>query len=207
LPDHYRLSVAAIVSCLACSPAIAGDNSPLGRLTAKPGESVCFGRTYDAAHLRQHPAQATTSVVLSYRNEDETGHPNVRIMMRRKSRPAPLYIVASCSWNTGFNRDVQDRPIFKRIRSRTGFDCIPHTEKDSEEGGYFIIETGADAKSLLLHLDEYEAAWPDTDLGKEPDSAKFGAEDRVFRLDRTSGDACRAIEKDLIVKWLREEAK
>jgi len=204
---RHHAHLAAAVAWLASGLTASAESDPLTRLTPKPGDSVCFRRDYDAAHLRQHPAQLTTSVILSYRNENDTTHPNLRIVMRQKNRPAPLYVVASCNWNAAFNRDIKDKPIFKGIRSKAGFDCIPHTEKDSEEGGYFIIEAGADAKSLLLHLDDYEAAWPDTDLAKEPESAKFGAEDRVFRLDRTSGDACRAIEKDLVVKWLREKAK
>jgi hypothetical protein len=206
LPELDRLCAASLVALLTGSSIACAEADPLSRLVPKVGDSACFIRTYDAAHLRQHPAQVTASVLLSYRHESDVSYPNVRILLRQKGRAQPLYVVANCSWNEGFNRDIHDKRILKSVKADAGLDCIPNTDKDSEEGGYFAVEVAPGAKGLTLHFSDYEAAWSDTDLTKEPASARFGREDRVFRLDRVDADQCRAIN-GLTVKWLRDDVK
>ena len=62
--------------CLDAHPAL-GAPDPLSRLVPPAaGASACFSRTYDAAHLQAHPAQATRSILLSYHYDAEPSGPN-----------------------------------------------------------------------------------------------------------------------------------
>jgi len=197
---------AALTLLASSSSALADD--PLSSLAPNAGDSACFAREYDAAHLRRHPGQTTNGVMLSYKNEDPPQHPNVRIMIRRNAHKSPLYIVGYCAWTIDkANRTVQDKPILNTFRKKSGADCIAATDKDSEEGGYFLIDVSDGGRGLMLHLDERLQAWGNTDLAREPDLVEFAGEDRVFKLSRTRPEACATMEKNLTVKWLVPDQK
>lgn len=183
----------AIVALPALISAAAGQADPLsGRLTS-PTDSLCFGRDYDAAHLRRHKGQLTQAAMLSFRSDA------VRVMLRQKGRAAPVYLVASCEWNArSAGIDTSGKPIIPSFKKPQGYDCIVIVSPSSaEEGGYAVVDPAADGKSLMLHLDSPAQARPSLDKDARVFTLDLGREDRAFRLTRTDPAACRAMEQAL----------
>jgi hypothetical protein len=88
---------------------VRGEDDPFAKLMPrKVGSSACFHRDYDAAHLKQHPRQATQSIVMSLKYEiPESLHPSARVMMRRKGAKEPLYVAAGCGWGEHSAKDAK----------------------------------------------------------------------------------------------------
>src|SRR5438105_4063936 len=102
--------IAAIVLALAASSAALAADNPLARAVPMvDGASACFARSYDAAHLRQHPPQKTQAVLVSLRFEEDAGNHIIRVMLREKNRTAPLYIVGVCGWSDKANLGVDGK--------------------------------------------------------------------------------------------------
>jgi hypothetical protein len=177
----------------------AGDDNPLSRAVPhKEGTSACYSRTYDAAHLKAHPGQMTQSVMLSLRYERQSH--TVRIMLKEKNRPAPLYIVGGCGWSDKANLGVDDKPLIREFKATSGLDCNAFSGLNSdEEGGDYPIDFAADGKSLTLYLINDVAAWLGTNQ-KKTIAAGLGKDDLIFRLERIDAAACRGMEKALKAK-------
>jgi hypothetical protein len=194
-----RLVLAAAVLTLG-APAYAqsGDN-PLTRAVPRvEGSSACFGRNYDAAHLKQHPRQMTQAVLLSLRFEDDAGNHIVRIMLRQKNRPSPLYIVGVCGWSEKANLGVDDKPLIKAFKATSALDCAAYAGLNSDqEGGDFPIDLAEDGKSLTLYLFAQVSAWLGSNQNKKTIGADLGKDDLIFRLERVDAAACRSIERTL----------
>src|SRR5262249_24494964 len=77
---------AAMFGLMVLGSSVRGEDDPFAKLMPrKVGSSACFHRDYDAAHLKQHPRQATQSIVMLLKYEiPESLHPSARVMMRRK---------------------------------------------------------------------------------------------------------------------------
>jgi len=170
--------------------------APLSRLIEpKAGNSACFVRDYDAAHLRRHPHQATQSIMISLKFDASEASPVSRIMLRQRSRAEPLHIVGSCNYEVRANRDTQGNRLIKSFQKESAHDCIAITSPSSaEEGGYFLIDLAADGRTLMLYLDDQVRAWRGAQTG-EAQANRFGREDRVFRLNRTAASACTPMER------------
>jgi hypothetical protein len=191
-----RRAVALAIALAAGSPAIAADNPLTRAVPMVDGSSACFGRTYDAAHLRQHPRQMTQAVLLSLRYEEDVGQHLIRIMLREKNRPAPLHIVGVCGWSDKANLGVDDKPLIKEFKATSGLDCHAYAGlRTDEEGGDFPIDLAGDGKSLTLYLFAQIAVWVGTNQGKSTTGAKLGKDDLIFRLDRIASAACFGIER------------
>jgi hypothetical protein len=187
----------AIILALGSACAFAeGADNPLTRIVPREdGRSACFTRTYDAAHLRKHPGQATQSIMLSLRFEHDSSHV-VRIMLRQKSRT--LYIVGACGWSDAANLGVDGKPLITAFTKTSGLDCHVSTGLNSdEESGDFPIDLPADGRMLTAYLFDRIAAWSGTDQRKKTIGLRLGREDLIFRLDRTDAAACHAMERAL----------
>jgi hypothetical protein len=201
-----RLSVATIV-LLAASAARAA--SPLDDLVApKPASSACFARVYDAEHLRKHPKQTTTSMAVRLAYDKAYGEPPVLappdlgIAIKRRGEPDPLFAQGGCIWGESVNRDISDRRLIKDFKKEAGAGCMMSARPDvfdvasAEEGGYLILDPGGDGKSVTVYLQNYLT------MVKQKDRAKqlyitFGADDRVFLLQRAPANDCDFVERVL----------
>jgi hypothetical protein len=188
----------AIIACLA-SVALGRDAAadPLSQLMpAKPGESACFVRVYDEAHLAKHKAQATKSVILSFKYEGDQPFPTLRVMLSEKSEAKPFYIVGGCAWSEHANRDINGRRLISAFNQEAGLDCHAIAGLSSaEEGGDFPIELAPDGSSLVLYLFDGIAAFAGPDQTKDANPVKLGPEDLIFRLDRAAKAECSALEQ------------
>jgi hypothetical protein len=174
-------------------------SNPLSELMpAKAGASACFGRDYDAAHLKTHPAQKTQSVPLSFKYEDGQNFPSVRVMLRQKGHEQPFYIVGSCSWEEHVNRDVKGKRFDAAFKKEAGVDCDAISAPSSaEESGDFLIDLAPDGRTLVLYLFDNIAAWSGTDQAHDSIALALDTEDLIFRLERTPSNACGAMEQEL----------
>jgi hypothetical protein len=67
------------------------------------GQKTCFSRTYDGAHLRQHPRQQVTAMIFELRYVHVTGADIERYEFgmsgRTRGRPNTLYTSGFCETN------------------------------------------------------------------------------------------------------------
>jgi hypothetical protein len=192
------LKAAIVAAALSASSGAFGADDPLAKLIgAKAGNSACFSRTYDAAHLKRHPAQATTSVLLSLKYDVEE-EPTVRIALAPKGKPV-RYVVGQCHWSEEVNRDVAGKRLIKAFTKDAGFQCMAIMARDSaEEGGDFPLDLQPDGASLLLYFDDTVGAFSGTDTRRRATRIKLGTDDRIFRLNRADGGRCLSMERDLV---------
>ena len=172
--------------------------APLSRvIEPRTGNSACFVRDYDAAHLRRHPHQVTQSVMVSLKYDASESAPVSRIMLRQRGRADPLHVVGSCNFEMRANRDVQGNRLIRAFQREAAHDCLAMTAPASaEEGGYFLVDLAADGRTLMLYLEDHVSAWRGPQTG-EAQPVRLGREDRVFRLNRISASACAAMERAL----------
>lgn len=162
------------------------------------GQEVCFGRTYDAAHLRKHPKQRVTSFHL-FRDftpdpnkevpqetrekviaEDGEGSLEIMAYVRFRDRPGLFFNGLGC--NKGINGGV-----------RCGIEC---------DGGGFMLKEAGD--SLLLENQGFVViggCGASEDEADQADYVKPGADDKAFRLDRKPVAECRALEDSRKPIW------
>ncbi len=162
------------------------------------GQEACFGRTYDAAHLKQHPKQRVTSFHL-FRDftpdpmketpqetreklieDDGQGGIQVTAYVRFRDRPGLFFNGLSCSGNS-------------KDGVRCGIDC---------DGGGFHLKGSGD--SLLLENQGFVViggCGASEDEAEQADYVKPGADDKIFRLDRKPIAECRALEDSRKPIW------
>ena len=162
------------------------------------GQEACFGRTYDAAHLKQHPKQRVTSFHLF---RDFT--PDATKEMPQETREKMI-------------ADDGDGGMqimaYVRFRDRTGLffnglSCMNYAESgvrcgiDCDGGGFRLKPSG---DSLLLENNGFVViggCGASEDEAEQADQVLPGADDKVFRLDRKSVAECRALEDSRKPAW------
>src|SRR5687768_1238965 len=109
-------------------------------LPALPGDSFCFSRVYDAAHLKRHPAQRTTSTLASIRHDKAGGDAWLRMQLRQKGRANAANVVASCQWSATANRDTSGNRLLAAYSGEEGFVCIAvFNQQSAEEAGDVVF--------------------------------------------------------------------
>lgn len=131
------------------------------------GETICFGRTYGAAHLAAHPAQTVTRMVVELTRYRDLPELQVAVLAELRDRPGQLLSGAgACGSSAGGALDC-------------GIEC---------DGGSFHLEaTTADVLMLRNAGDGFRVH----ECGSE--GAVFiapGADDQLFRLVRLPADFC-----------------
>ena len=158
-----------------------------GRMFAGPlGEKTyaCFVRRYDAAHLAQHPKQKVAAMKLLVEAEqepqDKTTSYSFRLGVQYRDRPGHFDSSGYC--NHGFAEDAG-----RDIRFDCGVDC---------DGGGINVALSKDDKSAIVRLDRI-VVWnrnkPDDEAG---DALSAGADDKIFRVDRTHTGDCAELVTD-----------
>jgi hypothetical protein len=164
------------------------------------GQEACFGRIYDAAHLKKHPKQRVTAFHLF---RDFTPDPNketpletretlikddgdgsIRVMayVRFRDRPGLFFNGLYCG------RSADGNTV------RCGIEC--------DGGGFLAKGVG---KSLLLENQGFVVVGgcgASEDEAEQADFVKPGADDKVFRLDHLPVAQCRALEDSRKPTWV-----
>jgi hypothetical protein len=198
-------SVSAALVALALTAAPGRAATPLDDLVQPVDDkTACFTRVYDAAHLKAHPKQKTTSMTVWLRYDkapDATdGTVNLGMALGRRGDSRPFFAQGSCIWTVGGNRDISDRPVVKVFKKNAGGSCSMFGRPDvfdvlsAEEGGELIIDRGKDKDTLMVYLDSVLAMVRRTDRANST-GVVFGADDRVFQLSRTDAKNCATVEE------------
>jgi hypothetical protein len=151
-----------------------------------PGNKAyaCFVRRYDAEHLARHPKQKVALLKLlvsaEFDSEDKQLHNSFRLGFKYRHRSGDFNSGGSCS-HVVFVKDGND------VRLGCGVDC---------EGGSIGVALSKDDKSAVVRLVRVRV-WqnnkPDDDAEQ---SLVAGADDGIFRLDRTDARECASLVTD-----------
>jgi hypothetical protein len=144
---------------------------------------ACFARKYDAARMAGHPKQKVTAMRLLVTAQEYEESPGLRYGFRvgvelRGTRGA-YEATGDCS------KPQASEISADKLKLRCGVDC---------DGGALTIELANSDKSTLLRIDNAIAI--SRDNGAADRSLAAGADDRVFRLDRTSIEDCGSLAAD-----------
>jgi hypothetical protein len=152
----------------------------------QPGNKTyaCFVRRYDADHLARHPKQKVASMKLlvdaEYDKEDKQLHYSFRLGFRYRHRSGDFDSSGSC-------HHVVQTKNGNEVRLGCGVDC---------EGGGIETALSKDDKSAVVRLERVRV-WqnnkPDDDAEQ---SLVAGADDKIFRLDRTDNADCASLVTD-----------
>lgn len=144
---------------------------------------ACFVRRYDANHLAQHPKQKVSAMKLLVTAEDapedKTVNYSFRLGFKYRHRAGNFDSSGFCSHIVAENTGGE-------IRLGCGVDC---------EGGGIEVAM-KDDKSALIRLERiriWERNKPDDDASND---LVAGADDKIFRLDRTDNAECASLVTD-----------
>jgi hypothetical protein len=155
-------------------------------LAPQPGNKACYSRAYDAAHLKAHPRQRITAMrfLLSVGAYDPKP--------QNATNPEDLYYYK-------FSMSVMRRGD-KRLLHTSG-DCFSAENIQCVvdcDGGSVALDKMPPANSLIVRLNNDSGITMyhdcDGDENKGAVVVKAGADDKVFRLDKISADACKALD-------------
>jgi len=151
-----RIALAGLLLILAL-PAAAG-----------PDALGCFARSYDRAHLAQHPDQVVTAVMLRiYRPPSGNADKHWFLaQFRLRGKDKPLRTSGICN------------------ETASGLRCLV----ECDGGGVDVVPRARDA---TVHLDRISGPACE-DSGRE---LTGGKDDRVFRLDRVNDAACAGMKR------------
>lgn len=151
-----------------------------------PGSKAyaCFVRRYDAEHLARHPRQKVASMKLLVSAEtdaeDKQLHNSFRLGFKYRHRSGDFDTSGSCH-HVVFVKDGNE------VRLGCGVDC---------EGGGIGVALSNENKSAIVRLAQVRV-WqnnrPDEDAKQ---SLVAGADDGIFRLDRTDPSECASLVTD-----------
>ena len=168
------------------APAPQAEPSILAKLSdivpPEPGRQACFTRTYDKAHLAQHPRQRVTQLTFLLRaaNYDFDGktqptkleervYYQFALSLKRRGERTTLTTAGNCFGGKGISCSV---------------DC---------DGGGVTLE--ANGQSLLVRIVEHGIKMEGDCDGKAV-WVKPGADDKVFRVEQAAPEACKAPAKE-----------
>lgn len=157
------------------------------RMFAKPpGKKAygCFVRRYDPDHLARHPQQKINAMKLlvtaEFAPEEKITNYSFRLGLRYRHRSGDFNSSGSC--NHFVPEDAGDE-----IRLGCGVDC---------DGGGINVAMSKDDKSAIVRVERIRI-WQNSKPDQEPSDALVGgADDKVFRLDRTEVSECASLVTD-----------
>jgi hypothetical protein len=194
-----RFSSLAFLSVTACTAAVGPTGASAQEATkaqadafnarmfaGAPGNKAyaCFVRRYDADHLTRHPKQKVASMKLlvsaEYDKEDKELHYAFRLGFRYRHRSGDFDSSGSCGH--ALFQDNGDE-----VRFGCGVDC---------DGGGIGIALSKDDKSAIVRLERVKV-WQNNKLDDDAEeSLVAGADDKIFRLDRTDNSECVPLVTD-----------
>lgn len=152
-----------------------------GRDPGADAAHACFVRHYTKAHLASHPKQNVTDMLV-YVDKQEGTDPyyNLNMQVNFRQLHKPFQVSGSCGGGADGKHALS-----------CGIDC---------DGGHIDVRV-KDQTSLLVEIPEYAriydpAETDDENGGELPKNARFGADDKVFRVDRTDLRECAPLIYD-----------
>lgn len=161
-----------------------------GRDPGTGAAHACFVRHYTKAHLKTHPDQNVTDMLL-FVSKQEGPDPYYSLAMQVNFRQLnkPFQVSGSCGVSTEGKSALG-----------CGVEC---------DGGHLSVRVKNDM-SLLVEIPDsvrlFDPAESEAEPGEElPKGARFGIDDKLFRLDRTALKDCVAViyDEDLKAKVLQ----
>ena len=159
----------------------------LGKDPGKAAAYSCFTRQYDDAHLAAHPRQNVRAMSLfvesTYDASNDPDNPrtdDIQIGVNFRKLAKAYDISGGC-----------DTTVDNKKLLSCGGDC---------DGGHFDISTkGPD--TILVSIPDGARLWdpdadPNADPQEPPKAAQFGADDKLFMLNRVDVKQCQALMSD-----------
>jgi len=144
---------------------------------------ACFVRAYDADHLARHPKQKVTAMKLLMSAEHPPGEEmnySFRLGVNYRHRPGDFD-------SSGFCNHALAEDHGAEIRFDCAVDC---------EGGGINVALSKDDKSAIVRLQAI-TVWQNNRPDEEAREAlTAGADDKIFRLDRTDARDCASLVTD-----------
>lgn len=178
------IASAAALLAVSSVAALAASDKDLALFGKDPGKGkayACFTRHYDATHLAAHPKQNVGDMTLfvdSAIDADSGRQYTLEIGVRFRKRPTLFQLSGACGGSVGGKTALS-----------CGFDC---------DGGHIDVRV-KDAQSILVSIPDGASTWDPSSSEEPPADAKFGPDDKLFRLDRTSLQDClpEALDDDV----------
>jgi hypothetical protein len=175
----------AVLLAASSMAAAAASSSDLALFGKDPGNGkayACYTRHYDAAHLAAHPKQNTREMTLFVNSfvDSEMGRQytlEIGVSFRKSKK---LFQV---SGGCGLSDDGKNA-------LNCGIDC---------DGGNIDVSV-KDADSILVSIPDGARTWEPESGEEPPPDAKFGPDDKLFRLDRTALQDCLSLIADDDIK-------
>jgi hypothetical protein len=152
-----------------------------GHAIAGKALHACFSRIYDAGHLAQHPQQnVRTMMLLVKADADQPGYElSLGVTFRRSG--AHFESAGNCG-------SIHDTSAVGGSSSTAhcGVDC---------DGGRLDVAM-KDAKSVQVSIPAHVRIWRAGSENDSDQSRRFGADDKVFRLDKAALTDCLSLAAD-----------
>lgn len=143
---------------------------------------ACFSRRYTKAHLASHPDQNVTTM-LAYVSKQEGTDPyyGINLQVNFRQIKKPFQVSGSCSGNSDTGA------------LGCGIEC---------DGGSLSVRVKNDQSILVDIPDSVRLFDPSAsdEFADLPKGARFGADDKLFRLDRTELSDCLPVIYDEEIK-------
>lgn len=159
-----------------------------GKAPGKQPAAVCYARVYDAAHLAEHPRQNVRTMVLlvsTHLDEDGARGYGLRLGVQFRRSGQKFQTQGDC----GAIHDASD-PAARGAQVHCGVDC---------DGGSLDVSL-RDDKSVRLSIPDGAQLWrpgqADEEVGAGNTRRKFGADDKLFRLDPAPMSQCLPLTVD-----------
>jgi hypothetical protein len=164
--------------------AAAFNTTLFGRPPASKGLTyACFIRRYDGDHLARHPKQKVAAMKLLV----TIGHPPEESSTPYSFRLGFKYRHRKGDWDSsGACHTVQSKETDGEVRLGCSVDC---------DGGGIEIGLGRTADATRVRLERVRI-WQNNEPDDEGDELSAGADDKIFRLDRTNIKDCEALITD-----------
>jgi hypothetical protein len=182
-PIATLASVAALLAATSLGAAAATD-SELALFGKDPGKDkafACYIRRYDAAHLKSHPKQNVGDMMLfvnSFVDSDTGRQYTLGIGVHFRKKATLFQLSGGCSTATDGTNALN-----------CGIDC---------DGGRIDVRV-KDADSILVSIPDGAQTW-EAGEAVPPANARFGLDDKLFRLDRSKLQDCLPVVFDDDIK-------
>src|SRR6202034_98927 len=162
---------------------------------ANPKAYACFARHYDTEHLAHHPLQKVSVMKLLISTENDPDFPNFQYAFRLgvsfRDRPGNFDSSGNCGHApTIIDPDNSDIPPQDRVTRPAGIDF----ECDVGVLGRGDNDALANSDNAIIlkldHIRIWKSNAPDAEAAG---ALEAGADDNVFRLDRTSPNECACV--------------
>jgi hypothetical protein len=163
-----------------------------------PKAFACFVRRYDSGHLAQHPLQKVSVMKLLISTEKDPNFPVFQYAFRLganfRDRHGDFDSSGDCGHApTIIDSDNPDIPPEDRVTKPAGIDFECAVDCD---GGGVNVTLADNDNSVIVTLDHVRIWKGNAPDAKEAGALQAGADDKVFRLDRTSPGECTSLVAD-----------